>query len=123
MECHLKKENLEKNNNNKKKLLEIKNIIAKMKILIKWLIDKIEEIFQKIWENEKKCLADRKAKIIFLNQTLRPNNRSSRKFRKNQPTNQRSHHILQVNFPELKYVSDWKESSKYSAQLMRIVSL
>ena len=79
MECHLKKENLEKNNNNKKKLLEIKNIIAKMKILIKWLIDKIEEIFQKIWENEKKCLADRKAKIIFLNQTLRPNNRSSRK--------------------------------------------
>ena len=50
-----------------------------MKILIKWLIDKIEEIFQKIWENEKKCLADRKAKIIFLNQTLRPNNRSSRK--------------------------------------------
>ena len=79
MECHLKKENLEKNNNNKKNLLEIKNIIAKMKILIKWLIDKIEEIFQKIWENEKKCLADRKAKIIFLNQTLRPNNRSSRK--------------------------------------------
>ena len=79
MECHLKKENLEKNNNNKKKLLEIKNMIAKMKILIKWLIDKIEEIFQKIWENEKKCLADRKAKIIFLNQTLRPNNRSSRK--------------------------------------------
>ena len=70
---------MEKNNNNKKKLLEIKNIIAKMKILIKWLIDKIEEIFQKIWENEKKCLADRKAKIIFLNQTLRPNNRSSRK--------------------------------------------
>ena len=67
MECHLKKENLEKNNNNKKKLLEIKNMIAKMKILIKWLIDKIEEIFQKIWENEKKCLADRKAKIIFLN--------------------------------------------------------
>ena len=42
-------------------------MIAKMKILIKWLIDKIEEIFQKIWENEKKCLADRKAKIIFLN--------------------------------------------------------
>ena len=79
MECHLKKENLEKNNNNKKKLLEIKNMIAKMKILIKWLIDKIEEIFQKIWENEKKCLADRKAKIIFLNQTLRPNNRNSRK--------------------------------------------
>lgn len=79
MECHFKKENLENNNNNKKKLLEIKNMIAKMKILIKWLIDKIEEIFQKIWENEKKCLADRKAKIIFLNQTIRPNNRSARK--------------------------------------------
>ena len=40
-------------------------MIVKMKILIKWLIDKIEEILQKIWENEKKCLADRKAKIIF----------------------------------------------------------
>ena len=79
MECRLKKENLENNNNNKKKILEIKNMIAKMKILIKWLTDKIEEIFQKIWENEKKCLADRKAKIIFLNQTIRPNNRSSRK--------------------------------------------
>lgn len=79
MECHLKKENLENNNNNKKKLLEIKNMIAKMKILIKWLIDKIEEIFKKIWENEKKCLADRKAKVIFLNQTIRPNNRSARK--------------------------------------------
>ena len=39
----------------------------------------------------------------------------------NQPTNQRSPHIVQGNFPELKYVSDWKESSKYSAQLMRIV--
>lgn len=103
-----------------------KNHSCKWRMITKVKISVKENNIKRNPENSRKLNGKQRKDITSrgLVQVVQlPNNRSSRRFRKNQPTNQRSHHILQGNFLQLKYVCDWKESSKYSAQLMRIVSL